>query len=228
MRKTIARKTLVLLLIALLGAVGFQAPAAAWTTSNRYGGHTTGGWGGATHTNAWGGTTTHNWDGATTTHTNVDGGHTTAVPGYGAVHTTPNGAVAYRPPTGTYPGYGPYHPVPYASAAYYHPPVPYYASGCYNCAGAVAVGVAAGAVVATAAHPAAPAPVAVPVATPVVVPAPVVVSASGYVAGASYAALPAGSMLVMRNGVAFYQYGATVFRPVYGPSGVSYSVVAVR
>lgn len=137
-------KTLLPLLTALLVSAGFHANAAAWASANRFGGHSSGGWGGAEHTNAWGGSTSHSWDGATS-HTNRYGGTTTGVAGYGAVHTTAGGYSAYRPPAYGAAGYAPYH-APVA--------VPYYHAGCYDCAGAVAagavVGVAAGAAVASA------------------------------------------------------------------------------
>jgi hypothetical protein len=117
-------------LAGLLLSAGFHAPAAAWATANRFGGHTTGGWDSATHTNRWGGTTT-------------------GVGGFGAVHTTAGGFSTYRPPA-----YGGYHGHGYGGYAPYHPPVavPYYHAGCYDCAGAVAagavVGLAAGAAIA--------------------------------------------------------------------------------
>jgi len=137
-------KTLLPLLASLLITAGFHAPAAAWASANRFGGHSEGGWGGATHTNAYGGSTTHSWDGATS-HTNRYGGTTTGVAGYGAVHTTAGGFSTYHPPAYGAAGYAPYH-APVA--------VPYYHAGCYDCAGAVAagavVGVAAGAAVANA------------------------------------------------------------------------------
>jgi hypothetical protein len=137
-------KTLIPLLAAGLVSAGFHAGAAAWASANRFGGHASGGFGGAEHTNRWGGSTAHSWDGATS-HTNMYGGTTTGVAGYGAVHTTAGGYSTYRPPAYGAAGYAPYH-APVA--------VPYYHAGCYDCAGAVAagavVGVAAGAAVANA------------------------------------------------------------------------------
>ncbi|MDM0035884.1 hypothetical protein QTI33_27370 [Variovorax sp. J22P271] len=192
----ITRKTFLPLLAGLLMAAGFHAPAAAWASANRFGGHSEGGWGGAEHTNRYGGTTTHSWDGATS-HTNVYGGTTTGVAGYGAVHTTAGGFSTYRPPAYGVAGYAPYH-APVA--------VPYYHAGCYDCAGAVAagavVGVAAGAAVASAARP-----VAV------------------YPMGVSYATVPAGAVMVSRYGVDYYQVGNSWFRPFYGANGVYYTVV---
>lgn len=192
-------KTLLPLLAFAVMAAGFHAPAAAWASANRFGGHSEGGFGGATHENAFGGSTTHSWAGATS-HTNRYGGTTTGAYGAGAVHTTAGGVSAYRPPAYGEAGYAPYHP-PVA--------VPYYHAGCYNCAGAVAtgavVGVAAGAAIATAA------------ARPVV--------PAAYPIGVSYATLPAGAVIADRNGVSYYQVGTTWFRPAYGANGVYYSVV---
>jgi hypothetical protein len=140
-------KLLLPALAALLMTGGFHEPAAAWASANRFGGHSYGGYGGATHDNRWGGTTSRSWDGAVS-HTNAEGGHTAGVPGYGAVHTTAGGFSTYHPPEYGDRGYAPYH-APVA--------VPYYHAGCYDCAGAVAagavVGVAAGAAVASAARP---------------------------------------------------------------------------
>ncbi len=187
-------KTSLPLLAGLLMVAGFHAPAGAWASANRFGGHSQGGIAGASHTNAWGGSTTHAYAGGTS-HTNMYGGTTTGAAGYGAVHTTAGGYSAYHPPAPGYAGYAPYHP-PVA--------VPYYHSGCYNCAGAVAagavVGVAAGAAVARA-------------ATPV------------YAVGTNYAVVPAGAVVVERYGTSYYQVGNTWFRPYYGANGVYYSVV---
>jgi hypothetical protein len=130
------------ILAALLVGAGFHAPAAAWASANRFGGHSYGGYGTATHDNRWGGSTSANAFGGYS-HTNMYGGHTTGVAGYGAVHTTPGGYSAYHPPAYGYGGYAPYH----AAGV-----VPYYHGGCYDCAGAVAagavVGLAAGAAIA--------------------------------------------------------------------------------
>ncbi|MDM0011677.1 hypothetical protein QTH87_04405 [Variovorax sp. J22P168] len=195
MTHTSTRKTLLPLLAALLIGAGFHGQANAWASANRFGGHSSGGWGGAEHTNAWGGSTSHSWDGATS-HTNMYGGTTTGVAGYGAVHTTAGGYSAYRPPAYGYAGYAPYH-APVA--------VPYYHAGCYDCAGAVAagavVGVAAGAAVATAANRAV------------------------YPMGVSYATVPAGAVMVNRYGTDYYQVGDSWFRPFYGANGVYYTVV---
>ncbi|MDM0082304.1 hypothetical protein QTI17_17055 [Variovorax sp. J31P179] len=140
-------KALLPLLAAWLITAGFHAPAAAWASANRFGGHSYGGFGSATHDNRWGGSTSANAFGGWS-HTNAYGGHSEGVAGYGAVHTTAGGFSTYHPPAYGYGGYAPYH-APVA--------VPYYHAGCYDCAGAVAagavVGVAAGAAVASAARP---------------------------------------------------------------------------
>ena len=137
-------KALLPLLAAWLITAGFHAPAAAWASANRFGGHSYGGFGSATHDNRWGGSTSANAFGGWS-HTNAYGGHSEGVAGYGAVHTTAGGFSTYHPPAYGYGGYAPYH-APVA--------VPYYHAGCYDCAGAVAagavVGVAAGAAVANA------------------------------------------------------------------------------
>ena len=199
MKNTRTMKTLLPLVAGLLVGVGFHDTASAWASANRFGGRTVGGWGGATHYNAYGGSTTHSWYGGTE-HTNRYGGTTYGAYGMGAVHTTPGGFSTYHPPGYGYPGYAPYHP-PVA--------VPYYNSGCYNCAGAVAagavVGMAAGAAVASAA------------ARPVY---------PAYPIGVSYSTLPSGAVIVNRNGVNYYQVGTTWFKPAFGANGVYYSVVA--
>jgi hypothetical protein len=193
-------KVLVPVLAALLASAGFHAPAAAWASANRFGGHAYGGGGTATHDNRWGGSTSANAFGGYS-HTNAEGGHTSGVAGYGAVHTTPGGYSAYHPPA-----YGAYHPYGTAGYAPYHAPVavPYYHAGCYDCAGAVAagavVGVAAGAAIASAAHPA-------------------------YVMGVNYASVPAGAVVVNQSGINYYQVGNSWFRPYYGANGVYYTVV---
>ena len=187
-------KTFLPLLAGLLMAAGFQAPAAAWASANRFGGHSYGGFGGATHDNRWGGSTSRSWDGAVS-HTNMYGGHSAGVPGYGAVHTTAGGFTTYHPPAYGYGGYAPYH-APVA--------VPYYHAGCYDCAGAVAagavVGVAAGAAIAGAARPL-------------------------YPMGVNYATVPPGAVIVNQAGINYYQVGSTWFRPYYGANGVYYTVV---
>lgn len=190
-------KALLPMLAALLMSAGFQEQAAAWASANRYGGHSYGGGGAATHDNRWGGSTSANVAGGWS-HTNADGGHSAGVAGYGAVHTTAGGFSTYHPPAYGYGGYAPYH-APVA--------VPYYHSGCYDCAGAVAagavVGVAAGAAVASAARP-------VPV----------------YAVGVNYATVPPGAVIVNRAGINYYQVGGTWFRPYYGANGVYYTVVS--
>jgi hypothetical protein len=159
--------------------------------------------------------------------------------GSGAYHTYPSGATAYHPPG--YPAY-PTYPA-------YHPPVavPYYSSGCYGCAAAAGavVGMAAGAAVASANSAAATSSaysagvaagsVNTAAATGAAYNAGVVAGASGtavaipasgtYVAGMSYAVLPAGSMTINKNGATYYLNGNTWFQPAYGANGVFYKVV---
>ena len=231
-------KAIVSLAVGLLACACLNAPAFAWASANAYGGHTTSGYGQTSHTNAAGGSTTHDWDGGTS-HTNAAGGTTTGMYGAGAVHTTDTGYSTYHPPVSGYPA--PYHPpvAGYPAYAPYHPPVavPYYASGCYNCAGAAAagavVGMAAGAAVASAntaaaANNAYAAGVATGSANSSAA------YSSGYVAGASaatyalgvnYATLPPGAFAVNKNGTNYYLLGNTWFKPAFGANGVYYSVV---
>jgi hypothetical protein len=85
-------------------------------------------------------------------------------------------------------------------------------AGSANTAAAYNAGVAAGAGAAN------PAPVTAP---------PGAVPASGtYVMGMSYAALPAGSMTIVKNGSTYYLNGNTWFQPAYGANGVHYIVVS--
>lgn len=208
-------KSAIIGLTVALGVALPSGPAAAWASANRFGGSTehvpgatehTNAYGGSSahaygegseHTNMYGGSSAHAWDGGTT-HTNVYGGTTTGAYGAGAVHTTPYGATAYRPPG--YPAAPVYAP--------YHPPVavPYYSSGCYNCAGAAAagavVGVAAGAAIASANT-----------------------AAAAYASGVNYAALPVGATPITRYGTTYYLVGNTWFLPAYGANGVYYRVV---
>jgi hypothetical protein len=105
-------------------------------------------------------------------------------------------------------GYHPYHP-------YYRP------AGCYGCGAAVGAvaGLAVGAAVADASRP------TVVVQQPVVVqPAPYVVQ-GGMPLGTQIAALPGGARSMVVNGVNFYQYGSTWYKPYFGSSGVYYEVV---
>jgi hypothetical protein len=46
-----------------------------------------------------------------------------------------------------------------------------------------------------------------------------------YVMGATYAALPAGSMAINKNGQTYYLNGNTWFLPAFGANGVHYTVV---
>ena len=189
--------------------------------TNAYGGSTSHAYGeGTEHTNAYGGSTAHGWDGGTT-HTNVAGGTTTGAYGAGAVHTTATGYSTYHPPYPATGAYAPYHP-PVA--------VPYYAAGCYNCGGAAAagavVGMAAGAAIASANTAAATsnayaagvatgsantavayssgyaagATTAAPAAVPVAGTTTTVTTTTTYGMGMNYAAVPAGSILINKNG----------------------------
>ncbi len=149
-------------LSAALTAVLASGPAAAWSHSNGYGGHTSGTAGDWNHSNAYGGSTSHEYGQGTehtsaygsstshsyyggTSHTNVYGGTTTGAYGAGAYHTGPYGATAYHPPT-------------YYGGAYYHPPAAYYPypyhpypTSCGGCGWAVAGAAMAGAAVGAAA-----------------------------------------------------------------------------
>lgn len=198
--KVAVMKNIASVLIALLASAGFHASATAWASANRYGGHTTSGYGQTEHTNAYGGSTTHNWDGGTS-HTNRYGGTTTGMYGAGAVHTSADGYRTYRPPAYGVPGYAPYHR-----------PYPVYSSGCYNCAGAVAagmvVGAAAGAAVATNNAYAAG-----------------VATGAAYAIGAHYATLPPGAGTISQGGNTYYTSGNAWFQASYGANGVYYTVV---
>ena len=46
-----------------------------------------------------------------------------------------------------------------------------------------------------------------------------------YAMGVNYAALPAGSMSINKNGATYYLNGNTWFQPAYGANGVYYTVV---
>ncbi len=147
----------------------------------------------------------------------------------------PGGASYYHlPVNGAYPAYGAYHP-PVA--------VPYYSTGCMGCAaaaGAVA-GMAVGGAIAysttTAANAAATSNAyAAGVATGsantnaayqwAMRPARPAPRKPAFVMGASYAALPPGSMSVQKNGQTYYLNGNTWFLPAFGANGVHYTVVA--
>ena len=43
--------------------------------------------------------------------------------------------------------------------------------------------------------------------------------------GMSYAAVPAGSMAINKNGATYYLSGNTWFQPAYGANGIHYVVV---
>jgi hypothetical protein len=91
------------------------------------------------------------------------------------------------------------------------------ATGSANTAAAYQSGVAAGA-----AGAAAPPPGTTRTTTTTVTTA----TAASYAMGASYAALPAGSMAVNKNGQTYYLNGNTWFLPAFGANGVHYTVVA--
>ena len=54
----------------------------------------------------------------------------------------------------------------------------------------------------------------------------VTTTTTNYAMGVSYAALPAGSMAVTKNGTTYYLNGNTWFQPMFGANGVHYQVVA--
>lgn len=128
------KKAIVPLLLALCAGIGFHSQASAWASANRFGGHSYGGAGTATHDNRWGGSTSANAMGGWS-HTNADGGHSAGVAGYGGYHTTAGGFTTYHPPAYGAAGYAPYHA-----------PVGVVGGCCGVSAGAVAAGVAVGAV----------------------------------------------------------------------------------
>ena len=49
--------------------------------------------------------------------------------------------------------------------------------------------------------------------------------AGTYAMGVNYAAVPAGSMAINKNGTTYYLSGNTWFRPAYGANGIYYQVV---
>ena len=107
-------------------------------------------------------------------------------------------------------GYHPYHP-------YYRP------AGCYGCgaaAGAVA-GMAVGAAIADANRP----PTVVVQQPAVVVQQPVYPVQANMPLGTQLATLPGGARSMVVNGVNYYQYGPTWYKPYFGSSGVYYEVV---
>ena len=53
----------------------------------------------------------------------------------------------------------------------------------------------------------------------------VTTTTASYAIGVSYAALPAGSMAVTKNGTTYYLNGNTWFQPMFGANGVHYLVV---
>jgi len=53
----------------------------------------------------------------------------------------------------------------------------------------------------------------------------VTTTTASYAMGVSYAALPAGSMAVNKNGTTYYLNGNTWFQPMFGANGVHYQVV---
>ena len=152
-------------LAATLAGLLAAGPAAAYSHSNAYGGHSSGSageagrhtneYGGSTsheygegteHTNTYGGSTEHSYYGGTS-HTNVYGGTTTGAYGAGAYHTTVTARRRTTRPT-------------YYGGAYYHPPAAYYpypyhapypTTSCGGCGWAVAGAAMAGAAVGAAA-----------------------------------------------------------------------------
>ena len=50
-------------------------------------------------------------------------------------------------------------------------------------------------------------------------------TAGTYAMGVAYAALPAGSMAINKNGATYYLSGNTWFKPAYGANGTFYTVV---
>lgn len=197
MNRSLIRFTLFLVTTLLAGQ------AAAWRSSNSFGGSTEHVAGeGTEHTNAWGGSTEHAFGGGTE-HTNVYGGSTEGRYGEGVEHTN-----VYGGTTEAKYGDGASHTTPYGTTTYAYPApvaVPYYSgAGCYGCAAAAGavVGATAGAAAASAS------------------------AASGaYVMGTNYATLPAGCAQNSVNGTSYYLCGTTWFKPAYGANGVYYRVV---
>ena len=197
---------------------------------------------GTEHTNAYGGSTAHAYGGGTE-HTNMYGGSTYGKYGEGAYHTYPSGATAYHPPG--YPAY-PTYPA-------YHRRSPCRIT---RRAATVAQPRRAQSSAWRQARPwlrptpllrrRARTPLVLPPAArtrrqrraPPTAPAwrperprrphrSVVVPASGtWVMGMSYAALPAGSITINKNGTTYYLSGNTWFQPAYGANGVFYKVVS--
>ena len=197
-----------------------------------------------TATGAYGGSATH-YAGQGTTATGAYGGSAYHAEGSGyTTYTGANGATAYHSPY-----YGAAYP------AYHPPTtVNYYGSGCYNCggwntAGAAAagavVGMAAGAAVASANTAAATSNAYAAGAatananTANAYNAGVVAGATGavpvavrrprgtgtFAMGGVYAALPADSISIPKNGTTYYLNGNTWFQPSFGANGVYYRVV---
>jgi hypothetical protein len=50
-------------------------------------------------------------------------------------------------------------------------------------------------------------------------------AAGTYAMGVNYAAVPAGSITINKNGTTYYLNGNTWFQPAYGANGVYYTVV---
>jgi hypothetical protein len=88
------------------------------------------------------------------------------------------------------------------------------ATGSANTAVAYSSGYAAGATTA-----AAPAPAAGTTTT-------VTTTTTTYAMGMNYAAVPAGSIVISKNGATYYLNGNTWFQPAFGANGVYYRVVA--
>ncbi len=229
--------------VALASTLGVD-PAHGWASANRYGGSTTHSYGSTSHTNAYGGSSSHE-AGEGTEHTNTYGGSTSTAPT--AAPSTPTCTAAPRPghtgqgritpirrvrPTTirrpirsitrrwpcriTRPAAMGVQPQPVLwleslSARRQLPPTrprrhrtrmpQVWQQAARTRRAAYNAGVATG--VAAASAP-----------------------ASGtYVMSVNYAALPAGAMVINKNGATYYLSGNTWFKPSYGANGVYYTVV---
>ena len=243
-------RTLMARFVALLLAGIVPLPAAAWSHANKWGGSTSHEQGTTTRTDAAGGSETHtqgegttatNRYGDTATHkegsgqttvTNPYGGSATHTYGEGTEYHGANGGTAYKSPY-YHPDYA-YHPPAYAyhpPAYAYHPPttVNVYGSSCGSCggwstAGAVAVGVVAGAAIATHKEEQQQQQQA---ATANAYSAGYAAGATNtaYAMGAVYPKTPTGCATPVVGGQSYYLCGNTWFKPSYGANGVFYTVV---
>ena len=243
-------RTLMACLVASSLAGLMPLPAAAWSHANKWGGTTTHeqGSGSTTKTDAWGGSETHTYGegttatnkyGDTATHkqgsgqttvTNPYGGSATHTYGEGTEYHGANGGTAYKSPY-YHPDYA-YHPPAYA----YHPPTYYpyhppttvnvYGSSCGSCggwntAGAVAVGMVAGAAIATNKAQQQQAASASAYSAGYAAGA----TNTAYAMGAVYPKTPTGCATPVVGGQSYYLCGNTWFKPSYGANGVFYTVV---